>query len=87
MNPGDPQRCQETARLEKNRCFGEHRQRRFLSFEITSQMLRKNSGMPLGEPWTIPDFLIFFDQIDAHKSLVTRHFEFSQTSGTVQKII
>ena len=59
MNPGDPERCQETARLEKNRCFGDTVKSGFLSFEMTPQKLWENSGMPLDGPWTVPEIVVF----------------------------
>ena len=59
MSPKHPPRRQETARLAKNRCSGERRERRFWSSKMSPKLLLGNSGTRLDQPWTIPEISTF----------------------------
>ena len=50
MSPKHPPKCQETARLRENPCFGKSRQKRFGSFEMASNLPLGNSRMLLDQP-------------------------------------
>ena len=69
MSPKHAPRRQETARLKKNRCFGERCQKRFWSSKITPKLPLGNSGTPLDQPWKILKFSMF-DKIRTQKSLI-----------------
>ena len=59
MSPKHPPRRQETARLAKNRCSGERRERRFWSSKMSPKLLLGNSGTRLDQPSAIPEISTF----------------------------
>ena len=86
MSPKHAPKCQETARLGENRCFGKRRQRRFLSSQMTPKLPLGNSGTPLDQPWKFLKFSIFFCQISDTKVTRSLDPEFSQTSGGIRRV-
>ena len=53
--PGRPPKVPGDGPVGEKSVFRGHRQKWFLSFEMTSQKLWKNSEMPLDGPWTVPE--------------------------------
>ena len=84
--PGRPPKVPGDGPVGEKSVFRGHRQKWFLSFEMTSQELRKNSGILLDGPWTIPEILVW-GQNRLRKVTGTTCFEFSHTPGAVRKTV